>query len=142
MNVAGTGVNARPMLIKAYRIESRRHGSIDCQPVLMGILHFTENIAQGQLFEQERVAVNLVVDHSPFSHDVMRGAETWDAESTNGERLQKPQQSSDTLGRRYAFFNPRHLLERASLTEHSSDAGGDIIISERLRSKNGSSCRR
>jgi hypothetical protein len=29
------------------------------------------------------VAVNLVMDHSPFSHDVTRGAETWDAESTN-----------------------------------------------------------
>ncbi len=48
------GVNARPMLIKAYHIESRRHGSIDCQPVLMGIVHFTEGIAQGQLFEQEK----------------------------------------------------------------------------------------
>jgi hypothetical protein len=76
-------VNAGPMLIKAYRIESRRHGSIDCQPVLMGIVHFTEGIAQGQLFEQERVAENLVMDHCPFSHDVRRGAETWDAESTN-----------------------------------------------------------
>jgi hypothetical protein len=30
-----TDVNAGPMLIKAYRIESRRHGSIHCQPVLM-----------------------------------------------------------------------------------------------------------
>jgi hypothetical protein len=49
----------------------------------MGIVHFTEGIAQGRLFEQERVAVNLVIDHSPFSHDVMRGAETWEAESTN-----------------------------------------------------------
>jgi hypothetical protein len=78
-----TGVHAGPMLIKAYRIESRRHGSIDCQPVLMGIVHFTEGIDQDQLFEQERVAVNLVMDHSPFSHDVKRGAETWDAESTN-----------------------------------------------------------
>jgi hypothetical protein len=65
------------MLIKAYRIESRRHGSIDCQPVLMGIVHFTEGIDQDQLFEQERVAVNLVMDHSPFSHDVKRGAETY-----------------------------------------------------------------
>ena len=78
-----TGVHAGPMLIKAYRIESRRHGSIDCQPVLMGIVHFTEGVDQDQLFEQERVAVNLVMDHSPFSHDVKRGAETWDAESTN-----------------------------------------------------------
>ena len=49
----------------------------------MGIVHFTEGIDQDQLFEQERVAVNLVMDHSPFSHDVMQGAETWDAESTN-----------------------------------------------------------
>ena len=83
MNVADRVSAARPMLIKAYRIESRRHGSIDFQPVLMGIVHFTEGIAKGQLFEQERVAVNLVIDHSPFSHDVMRGAETWEAESTN-----------------------------------------------------------
>jgi hypothetical protein len=50
---------------------------------IVHIVHFTEGIAQGQLFEQERVAVNLVIDHSPFSHDVMRGAETWEAESTN-----------------------------------------------------------
>ena len=83
MNVADRVSAARPMLIKAYRIESRRHGSIDFQPVLMGIVHFTEGIAKGQLFEQERVAVNLVMDHSPFSRDIMRGAETWEAESTN-----------------------------------------------------------
>jgi hypothetical protein len=67
MNVAG------PILIKAYRIESRRHGSIDCQPVFLGIVHFRESVARGQLFRLERVAVNLVLDHSPFSHDVMRG---------------------------------------------------------------------
>jgi hypothetical protein len=78
-----TGVHAGPMLIKAYRIESRSHGSIDFQPVLMGIVHFREGVARGHLFQLERVAVNLVMDHSPFSHDVMRGAETWEAESTN-----------------------------------------------------------
>jgi hypothetical protein len=53
MNVAGTGVNAMPMLIKAYRIESRRHGSIDCQPVLMGILHLR--------YEQMTITANAVM---------------------------------------------------------------------------------
>ena len=74
MNAAGPGVSAAwPMLIKAYRIESRRHGSIDFQPVLMGIVHLKEGVAGGQLCQLERVAVNLVMDHSPFSHDVMQG---------------------------------------------------------------------
>jgi hypothetical protein len=84
MNVVGRAcAPPGPMLIKAYHIESRRHGSIDFQPVLMGIVHLKEGVARGQLCQLERVAVNLVMDHSPFSHDVMRGAETWEAESTN-----------------------------------------------------------
>jgi FixJ family two-component response regulator len=45
------------------------------------------------------------------------------------------------VGCRYAFFNPIHFLECASLTEHSSDASVDIIISEWLQSNDGSSCR-
>ena len=80
MNVVGRAcAPPGPMLIKAYHIES----PIDFQPVLMGIVHLKEGVARGQLCQLERVAVNLVMDHSPFSHDVMQGAETWDAESTN-----------------------------------------------------------
>jgi hypothetical protein len=74
MNVVGRAcAPPGPMLIKAYHIESRRHGSIDFQPVLMGIVHLKEGVARGQLCQLERVAVNLVMDHSPFSHDVMQG---------------------------------------------------------------------
>jgi hypothetical protein len=31
-------------------------------------------------WQRESEAVNLLMDHSPFTHDPMRGADTWDAE--------------------------------------------------------------
>jgi hypothetical protein len=71
------------MLIKAYRVESRRHGSIAFEPpepVLIGIVQFTGGIDEGsEEWQRESEAVNLLMDHSPFAHDPMRGADTWDA---------------------------------------------------------------
>jgi hypothetical protein len=72
------------MLIKAYRVESRRHGSIAFdppEPALIGIVQFTGSFDEGrEEWQRESVAVNLLIDHSPLAHDPMRGADTWDAE--------------------------------------------------------------
>ena len=86
-----------PMLIKAYRVESRRHGSIAFEPpepVLIGIVQFTGGIDEGreEEWQRESEAVNLLMNHSPFAHDPMRGADTWDAELivVDDESLEAP----------------------------------------------------
>jgi hypothetical protein len=84
------------MLIKAYRVESRRHGSIAFEPpepASIGIVQFTGGIDEGrEEWQRESEAVNLLMDHSPFAHDPMRGADTWDAELivVDDESLEAP----------------------------------------------------
>ena len=92
------------MLIKAYRVESHRHGSIAFEPpepALIGIVHFS--IDQGrEEWQRESEAVNLLIGCSPLSHDPMRGADTWDAELiiVDDESLEAPSFDDTSKGYR------------------------------------------
>jgi hypothetical protein len=55
------------MLIKAYCVESRRHGSVDFDPgpVLIGTVQFTANDRMEDQQREEEKAVDLLASHSP-----------------------------------------------------------------------------
>jgi hypothetical protein len=82
------------MLIQAYRVESRRHGSIDFEPpepVLIGIVQFTPGIVQREIeFEPNAEAIRVLAtwkaelisiddDHlgTPFVENATEGYRIW-----------------------------------------------------------------
>src|SRR6266403_2696139 len=72
------------MLIQAYRVESRRHGSIGCkppEPVPIGIVQFTPGIVQREIeFEPDTEAVRVLAKHNLTAHHQAIGIDTWKAE--------------------------------------------------------------
>ena len=82
------------MLIQAYRVESRRHGSIGFEPpepVLIGIVQFTPGIVQREIeFEPNAEAIRVLAtwkaelisiddDHlgTPFVENATEGYRIW-----------------------------------------------------------------
>jgi hypothetical protein len=73
------------MLIKAYRVESRPHGSIAFdppEPVLIGKVQFTGGIYGGMEESQLEIdAIELLANYSPLARDPVLGLETWEVVS-------------------------------------------------------------
>ena len=72
------------MLIKAYRVESRPHGSIafdPAEPVLIGKVQFTGGIYGGMEESQLEIdAIELLANHCPLARDPILGLETWEVD--------------------------------------------------------------
>jgi hypothetical protein len=71
------------MLIQAYRVESRRHGSIDFEPepVPIGVVQFTPGIVQREIeFEPDTEAIKVLAKHNLAAHHQAIGISTWKAE--------------------------------------------------------------
>jgi hypothetical protein len=77
-------IASETMLIQAYRVESRRHGSIGFEPpepVPIGIVQFTPAIVQREIeFEPDTEAVRILAKHSQATYHQAIGISTWKAE--------------------------------------------------------------
>ena len=76
------------MLIQAYRVVSRRPGSIyfEPEPVLIGIVQFTPGIVQREIeFEPdaEAIRIRVLAKHTLTAHHQAIGIDTWKAELTS-----------------------------------------------------------
>jgi hypothetical protein len=96
---------AKPMLIQAYRVVSRRPGSIDFEPepVLIGIVQFTPGIVQREIeFEPDAEAIRVLAKHTLAAHHRAIGITTWKAEpiSIDDDHLGTPFVENATEGYR------------------------------------------
>jgi hypothetical protein len=79
-------IASETMLIQAYRVESRRHGSIDFEPkpVLIGTVQFTPGIVQREIeFEPDAEAIKVLAKHNLAAHHKTVGIDTWKVELTS-----------------------------------------------------------
>jgi len=97
------------MLIQVYRVESRRHGSIDDlrpEPVPVGIVQFTGGIEQKH---SEEAATELLSHFSPLTSHPIFGFERWQAGLTivDDESLGTPTYNVSSEG--YRIWLPPEL---------------------------------
>jgi hypothetical protein len=101
------------MLIQAYRVESRRPGSIDFEPpepVLIGIVQFTPGIVQREIeFEPDAEAIKVLAKHTLTAHHQAIGISTWKAKliSIDDDHLGTPFIENATEG--YRIWLPSSL---------------------------------
>ena len=101
------------MLIQAYRVESRRHGSIGFEPpepVLIGIVQFTPGIVQREIeFEPDTEAIRVLAKHTLTAHHQAIGISTWKAKliSIDDDHLGTPFIENATEG--YRIWLPSSL---------------------------------
>jgi len=75
-------IASETMLIQAYRVESRRHGSIGFEPPEpIGIVHFTQGIVQREIeFEPDTEAIKVLSKHNLAAHHQAIDISTWKVE--------------------------------------------------------------
>jgi hypothetical protein len=100
------------MLIQAYRVDSRRQGSIDFEPepVLIGIVQFTPGIVQREIeFEPDAEAIKVLAKHTLTAHHQAIGISTWKAKliSIDDDHLGTPFIENATEG--YRIWLPSSL---------------------------------
>ena len=92
------------MLIQAYRVESRRHGSIGLEPPEpIGIVQFTPGIVQREIeFEPNAEAIRVLAKHTLTAHHQAIGISTWKAKliSIDDDHLGTPFIENATEGYR------------------------------------------
>jgi hypothetical protein len=109
------------MLIQAYRVESRRHGSIDFhpRPKLIGMVQFTGRDEQDR---DEEAAIEILRGFSTLANHPALGFGTWKAELTSVD--------DDSLGRPFVENRARgyRLTDRSSPDNDNNIGHGDFLF--------------